>query len=274
MSSKNLKPNIDNFQKNDSIKNDYIKLNKPSKTTIRIKVCLWLFFITLFILYIYLIRPLSIILNLIVCGLNINRNIPNSDIMMNIGILAIFILPFFSFLKSITKMLYLTSKFTDKILYVIFGLIETIVEIPLTIFYKSYRHSIYLIDQEGPEQLINPWLIFFPTDYLSSFLNIFKNILVSGYFSYLGFKYYSINYDDNTMQFINMFTMMMIVFNVINIVGILFVIIFRIKNRKSPLKDSSKQAINFTSVNVEMNNISKNPENTENNDKDSVKKNK
>lgn len=217
----------------DKLLKSHLNLKNDSKiASNKIKIFFTLFLILNFTIYINLFRPIMLIMNLIFSAtltldqINTkNKNNTNSYLML-IGILLIIILPLLPLFRYSSKVLKLENKLGNKIFYFIILLIECMFDLPLTFLYSSNRHSLFLLEQEGFEQIINPWLIFFPTDYITSFICIFKNALISGYFIFISVFVKVLNINANVVEFSNIFKACVIAFNIVNVLGIIFIFIF------------------------------------------------
>lgn len=225
--TENFKRKLYTFRKNE--------INKKGFTTEKLKIMFYLFFILIFTTYLNLFRPLIIILNIIfsLSGIgSYSDNEKTADMLLIIGIILIIILPFIAFFKYLFKILSLVDKL-GKLFYMIFLLIETIFELPLTFLYKSNSHSVYLVEQEGKEQIINPSLIFYPTEYVISFINLFKNFFVSGFYIFLAsYAKDSSKQISKNAEFLNVFKSCIVAFNLINIIGVFCILVFKCLKKK------------------------------------------
>jgi hypothetical protein len=112
-------------------------------------------------------------------------------IYMSPGILAVgwaimFIFPLIGFFQSGVRIVALKETFLSKAFMTIYILIECILNFPLTFFYEHPSHSIYLFNENGMEKLLSPTLIFFPTIYTMSIIEIIRNFLEPIYFFVIG----------------------------------------------------------------------------------------
>jgi hypothetical protein len=65
-------------------------------------------------------------------------------------------------------------------------LIECVFNFPLTFFYEHPMYSIYLFEEQGIEKLLSPKLLFFPTTYTMSVVELIRNFLEPIYFFAVG----------------------------------------------------------------------------------------
>lgn len=209
-----------------NLENDEIKASK------KLKIFSTLFLILNFTIYINLFRPIMLIMNLIFSAsltVDLTRDESTSNTnknLMLIGVLIINILPLLPFIRYICNVLSLTNKLGNKIYYFLILLFECYFDLPLTFLYNSNRHSLFLLEQDGVEQILNPWLIFFPTNYLTSFISLFKNTVISGYFIFMSVFIKIFNINTNVVEFSNIFKTCVLASNIINLLGVVLILIF------------------------------------------------
>jgi len=244
---RNLDNNQNDNKSNNSSKNIFKNeiIDKNSKYMYKIKIFITLLLIFSFTIYINLFRPLIIILNFIFAiqtELEKQGNTDQTELekqgntdksyLLIIGIILIIISSLVPFGFYLCEVLCLTNKFLSKIYYGFLLLIESVLDFPLTFLYNSNRHSIFLLLQDGPEQILNPWLIFFPTNYIISPISLVKNILISSYFIFVTI-FIKINVIDGTVEeFSTIFKNCVLAFNIINLFGIILILIFIIIFKK------------------------------------------
>jgi len=228
------------------LKNEIVKAeftDNKADASKKLKIFFTLFLILYFTIYINLFRPILIIMNLIF-SVTLTYDHVNSSVKSNayslfllIGLILILVLPLIPFVRHLRKVLNLSHNSLNKISYFIFLLIECIFEIPLTFLYNSNRHSLFLIDQTGVEKVLNPWLIFFPTDYITSFICILKNLLVSGYFIFISMYIKILNNTSSLLDFSTIFKISVLGFNIINLIGVVLILIFSFIFKKKKVSE-------------------------------------
>ena len=97
--------------------------------------------------------------------------------------LIIFVFPLFHFLYrfNVFRVVGLPKSGFKKILYFIYLLLECF-EIPLSFLYDSPSHSLFLLHEKGIGEILNPSIIFFPTEHVRSWHSIIINFITSIYF--------------------------------------------------------------------------------------------
>ena len=99
-----------------------------------------------------------------------------------IGWLIIFLLPLVHIIKKGHRIILIQKNWVQKIYVTILLLIELYFQFPLTFLYENNLHSIFLWEQKGIEQLLSPWIIFFPTDFLIDWFEIIRQVFDSIFF--------------------------------------------------------------------------------------------
>jgi len=202
------------------------------------KIFLTLFYLLYFFIYIYFIRPLIMIINLIF-SLTVNSELylerSYVSLFLFIGLIIIIVLPLIIFFFHIRRLLNLANKVGTKIRYLILLLIESTLDLPLTFFYNSNKHSIFLLEQDGPELVLDPWLIFFPSNYIKSPLGLGKNIIISGYFIFITRFIKKDNI--NNLEFYIVFQEFVFYMNLVNFIGIIGIFINMIIFKRKKYKD-------------------------------------
>jgi len=161
------------------------------------KLCCMIFSLFSFIIFIYVIKPLSLYFNLLFL-FKIANIIPESTetghteylegfTYYYIGYIALFGVSLAHFFTTAYKIIIIQDNPVKKLYVFFLLLIEILVDIPLTFLYQENIYSIFLFDEVGVEQLIAPWLIFYPTKHIKSIVGIIKNVIESIFFFVVGF---------------------------------------------------------------------------------------
>ena len=205
-------------------------------------------FILLFILFIFfgiivhIIKPVSTFLSIFLLTrfvktkeneLDLNPSKAISKGVKTIGYLIIFLLPLVHILTKGHMIVLIQKNFIGKLYVSVLLLIELFFQFPLTFLYENNLHSIFLWEQKGIEQLISPWIIFFPTDFLIDWFEIIRQLVDSLYFlSSTGALYNKIK-DNKYQSFTLKFMEVSLVFYIIRILFAVAMIIYRILKKKS-----------------------------------------
>ena len=143
-----------------------------------------------------------------------------------IGWLIIFLLPLVHIIKKGHRIILIQKNWVQKIYVTILLLIELYFQFPLTFLYENNLHSIFLWEQKGIEQLLSPWIIFFPTDFLIDWFEIIRQVFDSIFFFSATMKLY-LDIENNKYQSFTLYFMILsMVFYWIRIIfaiGMLFV---------------------------------------------------
>jgi hypothetical protein len=205
-------------------------------------------FILLFILFIFfgiivhIIKPVSTFLSIFLLTrflktkeneLDLNPSKAISKGVKTIGYLIIFLLPLVHILTKGHMIVLIQKSFIGKLYVSVLLLFELFFQFPLTFLYENNLHSIFLWEQKGIEQLISPWIIFFPTDFLIDWFEIIRQLVDSLYFlSSTGALYNKIK-DNKYQSFTLKFMEVSLIFYIIRILFAIAMIIYRILKKKS-----------------------------------------
>ncbi len=150
-----------------------------------------------------------------------------SDGVKVIGWLILFLLPFINFF-SVGIMIIMIQKSTVSKIYAFFlSLFEIIFQFPLTFMYSSNLHSVFLFEQRGLEQILCPWLIFFPSDYIISIYEIIRQLIESIFFFICGYFVYD-DIKDNKYQAFNVsFLLVLMVLCAMKFISVIVMIFIR-----------------------------------------------
>ena len=143
-----------------------------------------------------------------------------------VGWLIIFLLPLVHIIKKGHMIILIQKNWVQKIYVTILLLIELYFQFPLTFLYENNLHSIFLWEQKGIEQLLSPWIIFFPTDFLIDWFEIIRQLFDSIFFFSATLKLYSDIENNKYQAFTLYFMILSMVFYWIRIIfaiGMLFV---------------------------------------------------
>lgn len=186
------------------IKKANIKITKTVPCSFYV---LWILLV-LHIIVTYFIKPISTILKIVL--ITKYNDLKNSELDLYIkdrlnktlrvfAWLIIFLIPMIHFFTRGISILKIQNGCLRKVYYVIFLLEEIEFQIPLTFLYSENFHSIFLYGEDGVGKLLNPWLIFFPSEYIISFIECFRQFIDSIYFFIL-FKVHYERKDENKYQ--------------------------------------------------------------------------
>ena len=228
----------------------------PSLQKLPIIFYIYVFLIFLNVILIYIIKPLSTIFYFIFFK-NFNNTYQNEllenkkkvkKIFIVFGYLIIFLLPTFHFFTRGIYILVHHKGYLYKVYIFIILCIEIYFNLPLTFLYEENYYSIFYFKQQGIEILINPTLIFFPTDYILSYFEIIRNIVESVYFFILTivlfFKIKDNIYQQFTLNFM-IVTMILYASKFLGAIAMLLIKIFIGDSTKRPLKVNHKIWLEF-----------------------------
>ena len=219
----------------------------------------YIFLIFLNIILIYIIKPFSTIFyfifferfnNTLKNELEENSKKKIKKVFIVFGYLIIFLLPTFHFFTRGIYILVHHKGFLYKIYIFIILCIEIYFNLPLTFLYEENYYSIFYFKQQGIEILLNPTLIFFPTDYILSYFEIIRNIIESVYFFILTVVLYNRIKDNIYQQFTLNFMIVTMILYIYKFLGAIVMLIIKIiygdsNSDKRPLKVKHKIWLEF-----------------------------
>jgi hypothetical protein len=191
-----------NDPKRDSSKNGQVNTNPSEDEEIvsfrkNISVILLnLFFIICHLILIYVVKPMVMVIEFIFLtsiqdieillenGKLIDDKINNG--VLTIGWFILLILPLYHLFSLGIKIIFIQNSIFRKLNTLLYILIEIMLNIPIPFMYSSNLYSVFLFEEKGVKQILAPWLIFFPTKYISSFFEIFRNFVDPIFFFILG----------------------------------------------------------------------------------------
>jgi hypothetical protein len=116
---------------------------------------------------------------------NVKRTyIENSIILAGWVIMIIF--PIINLLNKGMKIIVLCESFISKCFTTIYLVIETFLNLPMTFLYSNTTYSIFLFEERGVEQLLSPTMIFFPTTYSMSNIELIRHLIEPAFFFGIG----------------------------------------------------------------------------------------
>lgn len=220
--------------------------NKKNKRKLRFKIVFYMILLFIHTGLIYFVKPICTLLEIVfltkIIKVSTDSNVPvnsaalktviNNGLLV-VGWLLILLLPLVNFFMIGLKIIAVHDSFFGRMLAVILLLIETILNVPLTFLYPNNIYSIFLFQERGIEQLINPWLIFFPTVYTKSIFEIIRNFIEPGFFFAIGFIKYNDIKNNAYEEYLVILLQMMLVLCILKIVGNIVTLIMKIReNRK------------------------------------------
>jgi len=183
----------------------------------------------------YLIKPISTIFDIVyltnIVGLSEN-GLKSSigTIIIMIGWLILIILPLFHLFTTGIGIIGVHESFFGKLWAVMILLIEIILNIPLTFLYESNMYSIYLFEEKKYKQLLNPWLVFFPTEYTESKYEIVRNFIHPGFFFLFGIIKYQKIKTNTINRYLKIILVLQILLCISRFLGNLVITIKKIKD--------------------------------------------
>jgi len=219
----------------------------------------YIFLIFLNIILIYIIKPFSTIFYFIFFE-RFNNTLKDErekdskkkikKVFIVFGYLIIFLLPTFHFFTRGIYILVHHKGCLYKIYIFIILCIEIYFNLPLTFLYEENYYSIFYFRQQGIEILLNPTLIFFPTDYILSYFEIIRNIIESVYFFILTVVLYDRIKDNIYQQFTLNFMIVTMILYIYKFLGAIAMLVIKIifgdsNSDKRPLKVKHKIWLEF-----------------------------
>ena len=215
----------------------------------KFQILLYMIFLFLHSIKVYIIRPLGTILQIVllttIANVKANElsetasNLISGGIKI-IGWIIIFILPLYHFFATGLKIISIQDSFFSRIFSIIFLLVEITLNLPLTFLYENNLYSIFLFEERGVEQLLSPWLIFFPTDYIKSVFEIIRHFIDPIFFFGIGYYKYSEIKSNNYEAYLIILLQLMLVFCIFRIIGNFVIMILRIKYGTSVTQGNKK----------------------------------
>lgn len=208
-------------------------------TRYKLKILFYLVIIFLHTFLVYIIKPLCFVLGIIFLTAIVNIKVDEeknelSHLLKNgvitVGWVILFILPIYNLFAVGLKIIAIHKTYFSKFLAFILLMIEIIVNLPCTFIYPNNLYSIFLFEEKGIEQLLSPWLIFFPTVYIKSICEIIRNFIDPLFFLIVGFlKLHEVR--DNPYQtYLIIILQIMLAACIIRIIGNIIILIIRIKS--------------------------------------------
>jgi hypothetical protein len=210
-----------------------------SLQSINFKIIFYLLLVMLNTLLIYIIKPICVILELIFLTtiVNVKPNefqITESELlsmgMKAIGWIIIFLIPLYHFFTLGLKIISIQRHFFGKLYIGIFNLIEILFNIPLTFCYSSNLYSVFLYEEKGVKQLLSPWLVFFPSEYILSVYEILRNFIEPGFFFALGFMKFNEIKNNEYQAYQIVILQLMIALCVLRFMGNIFNLVIKIRS--------------------------------------------
>ena len=202
----------------------------------------WKFYLILIAIFVqivltHIMKPACTFLEIIfltrIVNINKKGELNKFEENLNIGVKAIgwviiFGLPLVHLFLTGIMIISIQKGTVRKVYVTILCLFEIIFQFPLTFMYSNSLHSIYLFEQRGIEQLLCPWLIFFPCDFVLSGFEIARQLIDSIFFCVFGLQVYGDIKVNKYQSFNFTFLMLMIVLCIFRIVGAVAMIVIRI----------------------------------------------
>ena len=138
-----------------------------------------------------------------------------------------FLLPLINFFSVGIQIISIQKGVCLKIYVFVVSLFEIYFQFPLTFLYGNNLHFVFLFEQRGLEQLLCPWLIVFPSDYLISVCEIIRQLIDTVFFFICGYCIYN-DIKDNKYQTFNIsFLLCLLVLCAMRFVSVIIMIVIR-----------------------------------------------
>lgn len=219
-------------------KDNIHELNNKKKASVRLQIYFYIMLLVLFTIYTYLITPLNLALEIVLLTYQLldnktdENNIYALSLLKILGWIFLFISPIIPFCLHGLSVIMAQNGFFNFIWTFIVIIIECFLNIPLTFLFKENLFSIYLFQERGFAQSLNSWLVFYPTEFIKSWIEIIRNFIVSIYYIIYASYIYSYNKDNLYLTFIVSSTIAVILLNTLKVIFIIGIIIFKCKTNK------------------------------------------
>ena len=235
-------------------KEKYKGFIKPTKKITKLPL-FYIFLFLLFILFgiiVHIIKPASTFFSIFLLTrfvktkkneiIDFNAKGLNKGV-KTVGWLIIFLLPLVHIITKGHMIILIQKNCFLKFYVTILLLIELYFQFPLTFLYENNLHSIFLWGQKGIEQLLSPWIIFFPTDFLIDWFEIIRQLFDSIFFFSATLKLY-IDIKNNKYQAFTLYFMILsMVFYWIRIIFAIGMLFVKIIVGNSSLREKKKRKI-------------------------------
>jgi len=148
---------------------------------VKFKIIFYILYILAFIIFIYILKPITFCIQLYF--LSAATSISDNTNLLYVGWFLVFLMPLIHIYTDGIKIISIQETIFLKIYTGVVILFEIYIMIPIPFMHTKTIYSIFLFNERGIELIIAPWLIFFPTNYIISFIEIIRNLLTSFYFA-------------------------------------------------------------------------------------------
>lgn len=207
----------------------------------RITIYGYMILLILYSMYQYILIPLSFIMQLIFLSNTIKvenqttndlTDVENIAVIKIIGWLLLFVLPLITFIIHGISIIIIQETFIMYVWISIVTLLESILYVPLSFLYENNLYSIFLYQERGYNQTLNPWLVFYPTEFVKDWVELIKQITVYFYFLITsGYIYSKIQYNISS-TFIISISITVIILNILKLIAIGCIIAYKFMTKK------------------------------------------
>lgn len=227
----------------------YIQSLKDKHRPMRTKIYGYMILLYLYILYQYLIVPLAFLIQLIfITSDHVQET--NNNTTLNLmnglsigGFLIIFAVPLIPFFIYGFKLVLIQQSFVMYCWTTIVLLLECILNVPLTFLHSDNIFSIFLYAERGFNQTLNPWLVFYPTIYVKSWIEIIRHLIEGLYFFIVGIIVYNSISANIIFTFSISTALMLIVLCILKILALVGIIVYKFMTKefyKNEMKGDKK----------------------------------
>ena len=229
--------NMSTRKKNSIYISELRKKHKDTRTT----VYKYLILLILYSMYQYILIPLSFIMQLIFLSNTIKvensttndlTDVENIEAIKIIGWLLLFVLPLITFIIHGISIIIIQETFIMYVWISIVTLLESILYVPLSFLYENNLYSIFLYQERGYNQTLNPWLVFYPTEFVKDWIELVKQITVYLYFLITSAYTYSKIQSNISGTFIISISMTVIILNILKLIAIGCIIAYKYMTKK------------------------------------------
>jgi hypothetical protein len=230
---------------------------KPQKYPI-FKMIVYLIFLFFHIILIHFLNPMSKIFQIMFLTTiafvapdedtkSSEESISNAKVYIEAGIITVgwiilLIFPIISLFTRGMKIIVLQESLISKLFTAFYLIIECFFTLPTTFFLSNSAYSIYLFEERGIEQFISPYLIFFPTDYTTSAVELIRHTIEPIFFIIFGFVKNEQIKGNYIKEFLVILLQIMVILCIITFIGNIFIIIYKI-NKKIKSKPFTEEIL-------------------------------
>jgi hypothetical protein len=238
-----------------------VKSNEPrtNHKSYKLKFLFWMVALFMQTIMVYIIKPLGFMLEIIFLTVIVfvkkdetekNESDLLGETIKIIGWMIIMLFPLYHFIATGIKIVSLHTSVVGKIFVTILLWIEIITNFPLTFCYENNLYSIFLFEERGITQLLNSWIVFFPSNYIVSVFEIIRNFIEPSFFLAVSFLKYEEIKGNNYQAYLIIILQILIVDSIIKLLGNIVMLVIRIRRSCCSAKNELEAKIEDKKVNI------------------------